>query len=315
MFSHKACTKQLIPTSPAHRHLSHQLEIGNSRPIARFTFSLMKTEEQLKKYEKITCNFKIVSDDSPLMEFSKYGAIAPFVGMYKAMVLERFDWNETKTISSTSSILCQKSIGVVNLLSSVLANGALEMKCQVEIITLQTKNDPGVKTMKHSRTSVDKLAKDIGELLNDDEFPDLRIVVQGKEIKVHKLIICARSPVFRAMLSLDMKEKRESRINLTDVSYEAAKEFMKFLYSAELCTANYAKELLILAEMYQITDLKETCEHNLLAQLNKDNALDCLYTANLYNCKFELKKRSFKVIAKYVKSHYILNSFNILSWQ
>lgn len=224
--------------------------------------------------------------------------MAPFHGLWNAMLLERFEWTETRPINLFKVQKYSKSIGAVNLLSSITKDGALEMKCYVEITALKTKNDSGVQTMKQSNKCVDKLSKDIGELLTDDDHCDVILVVQNQEIKVHKLILSARSPVFKAMLSVDMKEKRESRIVIPDIHFEAVKEFIKFLYSAQLNTTNYAKDLLILSEMYQIIDLKEACENKLLSQLNKDNAMESLFIANLYNCQPQLKSKAFDIIAK-----------------
>lgn len=280
------------------RHLSHKLEIVNSRRIAKFYFRIMASPGAAKQYEKITCEYKIVSDDSPLMDFQKHGSMAPLVGFWNAMRLERFDWAGTKVFNSTGLINVEKSIGAINLFSSVKNDGALEIKCDIEITGLKMKTDSGRQTMKQTSKSVNRLALDIGELLSSGEFSDVTLEVQGQEIKVHQLILAARSPVFSAMLSVDMKEKRERRITIPNVSHEAAKEFLDFIYSANMKATKNAKELLILAEMYQIKDLKQACENLLITQLNKENALDNLYVANLYNCKQELKNKSFEIIAK-----------------
>lgn len=279
------------------RQLSHKLIIENSRKTAWFRLHVGSTG-QTRNYEKMTCKFRIVSDDSPLMNFQKHGAIAPIVGFWNAIRLERLDWTGTKILRSPGELNEEKTIGAVNLFSNVNRDGALEIKCEVEITGLRLKTDSGLLAVRQTSKSINKLAQDVGKLLASEELADVTLVVEDREIKVHQLILAARSPVFNAMLSVDMREKREKRITIPDVSYVAAKEFLEFIYSAQLKTTKNAKDLLILAEMYQITDLKNACENILVAQLNKENALDYLYAANLYSCKPKLKKKAFEIIAK-----------------
>lgn len=251
----------------------------------------------MKCYEKVTCRYKIISNDKPLMDFEKHGAAAPFVGFWNAMRLKRrFCWDATKLVGSV--VTDEESIGSVNLFSSVNKDGVLEMKCDIDIIALRVKQDSVIHVMKQSRNCVYKLAQDIGAFLIDEEFSDVVIVVQQQEIKVHKLILAARSPVFRAMFTVDMKENRECRINIPDVSYDAAKEFLDFVYCAKISALNHPKDLIILADLYQIEELKDACENKLLMNLCKENALDNLYIANLYSCKSKLKNRAFEMIAK-----------------
>lgn len=74
------------------------------------------------------------------------------------------------------------------------------------------------------------------------------------------------------MLATEMKEKLESRIEIPDVNVEAAREFVKFLYTGEVSITRHLKDLLSLAALYQIEDLKEACERMLVTQLDKENA-------------------------------------------
>lgn len=283
------------------RQLSHKLITKNGRKTAWFRLHVGSTG-QTRNYEKMTCKFRFVSDDSPLfplMDFQKHGAMAPIVGFWNSIrMLERLDWTGTKILRSPGELNEEKTIGAVNLFSNVNRDGALEIKCEVEITGLRLKTDSGLLAVRQTSKSINKLAQDVGKLLASEELADVTLVVEDREIKVHQLILAARSPVFNAMLSVDMREKREKRITIPDVSYVAAKEFLEFIYSAQLKTTKNAKDLLILAEMYQITDLKNACENILVAQLNKENALDYLYAANLYSCKPKLKKKAFEIIAK-----------------
>lgn len=179
------------------------------------------------------------------------------------------------------------------------SDGNLEIACNVSIIGRKIgKVVNGTLDDKILRDCLKILSKDFSELLTDGDFSDVTFVAEDRELKVHKLILMARSQVFRTMLSVDMKEKNENRVNIPNVSFEAVKEFLKFIYSAKANVSAHARDIFILAEMYEINDLKEICEAKLLAQVNKENALDTLFLTNLHNCKHELKVKAFEVIVK-----------------
>ena len=49
-----------------------------------------------------------------------------------------------------------------------------------------------------------------------------------------RAILCARSPMFRAMFSLDMKEKDASEIEVVDVSSETLEQMIEFIYTGKV---------------------------------------------------------------------------------
>jgi len=66
----------------------------------------------------------------------------------------------------------------------------------------------------------------------DDTFADLTIHFgDNNTIKVHKCILCARSPVFRAMLKTPMTESLNDVIEINDIEFEVMVELIKFIYS------------------------------------------------------------------------------------
>jgi len=66
---------------------------------------------------------------------------------------------------------------------------------------------------------------------NQKDFSDITLVVEGKEIYAHKLIICTRSEVFKKMLSTQMKEGISNVITIEEFSYSTVlKVFSFFLF-------------------------------------------------------------------------------------
>lgn len=96
----------------------------------------------------------------------------------------------------------------------------------------------------------------------------------------------SRSPVFRAMLENEMEESLSGTIKISDVSYDALRAFVTYLYTADACLDELmACELLILAEKYQVNHLKTYCEKFLISKLNWENSLANYGFAHQHNAK------------------------------
>lgn len=68
--------------------------------------------------------------------------------------------------------------------------------------------------------------------LGSGEYSDFNIVIGKIKMPVHKLILSARSPIFKTMFShKDTVEARTNEVNITDVSIDVMKNFLSFLYT------------------------------------------------------------------------------------
>lgn len=109
-------------------------------------------------------------------------------------------------------------------------------------------------------------------------------------VPAHKAVLVSRSPVFKAMLDNEMEESRSGTIKITDVSYDALRAFVNYLYTAEACLdEQMAYDLLVLAEKYQVKHLKGYCEKYLVSKLNWDNSLMSYAFAHQHNAKHMLE--------------------------
>ena len=75
---------------------------------------------------------------------------------------------------------------------------------------------------------------------------------------IHKFILAARSPVFRAMFESDMIESRTGRVQIVDVEPEIFRQLLQFLYTGML-DKPVSKELGDAAEKYQVETLTSLC--------------------------------------------------------
>ncbi|XP_057978120.1 BTB/POZ domain-containing protein At4g08455-like [Malania oleifera] len=124
-------------------------------------------------------------------------------------------------------------------------------------------------------------------------FPDVILVASDHDspqhsppIPAHKSVLVSRSPVFKAMLENEMEESLSGRIKISDVSYDVLRMFVNYLYTAEACLdEQMARDLIVLAEKYQVKHLKACCENFMVSKLNWDNSVMSFVFAHQHNAK------------------------------
>eukprot|EP00419_Tripos_fusus_P045815 CAMPEP_0172834064 /NCGR_PEP_ID=MMETSP1075-20121228/24800_1 /TAXON_ID=2916 /ORGANISM="Ceratium fusus, Strain PA161109" /LENGTH=273 /DNA_ID=CAMNT_0013676913 /DNA_START=272 /DNA_END=1093 /DNA_ORIENTATION=- len=126
-------------------------------------------------------------------------------------------------------------------------------------------------------------------LLESKQQSDLTIVVAGERIEAHSLILMARSPVFQAMLSSDMRESRDRQVNIDDLKPTAVQELLTFFYCGSVRKETLEEDeatlaLLQAAHRYEAGPLIEVCTQALKARLTADTVSERLSMADLMGC-------------------------------
>ena len=107
---------------------------------------------------------------------------------------------------------------------------------------------------------------------------------QGKELKAHKFILMARSPVFEEML-------RETNIlDLANIAEEVVRGLLRYIYTdnTEDLETN-ATVYLSNADRFQLPGLKNVCERYLSDSIKPETVPSLLLVAEQFNCEI-LKK-------------------------
>ena len=74
-----------------------------------------------------------------------------------------------------------------------------------------------------------------GKTILEDEFTtDFTIRCETNEFRVHKAVLCARSPVLRASIHTPMLEASKGEIFVKDIGEKALGTVIKFIYTGEL---------------------------------------------------------------------------------
>lgn len=77
------------------------------------------------------------------------------------------------------------------------------------------------------------LSDDLSQLFESQKFSDVILCVNKKEFFAHKAILAARSPVFAAMFQHDLAEKKQNRVDITDMEPEVLREMLRFIYTGK----------------------------------------------------------------------------------
>ncbi|PKU69417.1 BTB/POZ and MATH domain-containing protein 3 isoform X2 [Dendrobium catenatum] len=141
------------------------------------------------------------------------------------------------------------------------------------------------------------MGSSLRELLKFGIGSDIVFVVGDETFKAHKLILAARSPVFKAQFFGLIGNPNVEEIIVEDVEPPVFKAMLIFMYSDELpdvveltgsismCTSiNMVQHLLAAADRYGLERLKLLCEGKLCQEITADTVAPTLTLAEQHQC-------------------------------
>uniref|UniRef100_A0A6V7J1V5 BTB domain-containing protein n=1 Tax=Bracon brevicornis TaxID=1563983 RepID=A0A6V7J1V5_9HYME len=130
-----------------------------------------------------------------------------------------------------------------------------------------------------------QLGQDCHQLIQEvDQFSDITITVDTKKYHVHKVMLAARSTVFKAMLTHNEFEENRTRIiNIVDYEPEVIAGMIEFIYTDKVTNLEVLADRLIgAAHKYELKRLRTMCEGALGQCLDTKNAANILVLAHMY---------------------------------
>jgi speckle-type POZ protein len=124
-----------------------------------------------------------------------------------------------------------------------------------------------------------QLTATLEELFHDMSFSDVIFKVGGSEFPAHKIVLAARSEVFKAMFQHATKEKSTNHVEIEDIEPEIFKELLRFIYTGCLTAETMEKmavKMLVVADKYLLTELKAACRRHLIRFMSIENCLELL---------------------------------------
>ncbi|XP_057367357.1 uncharacterized protein LOC130688395 isoform X2 [Daphnia carinata] len=132
-----------------------------------------------------------------------------------------------------------------------------------------------------------KALKQVTDLYIEQIYCDVQFAFRGEQqIGGHRNILATRSPVFAALFQNDLEEKTTGQVKIEDCELDVFKQFLHYIYSGRILTpltdAN-AQSLFVVADKYDIQDLKEECITFLLTCVKMNNVVGLLVWSHLYS--------------------------------
>ena len=102
--------------------------------------------------------------------------------------------------------------------------------------------------------------------------------------------------MFRAMLQSDMVERQNGVIMIEDAGVEEVEQMIRYMYTAKIDHQySKVKELLVLANKYQVLELVNYCSSRIFESLTEDNALEIGMFGEMHNSEILINR-----CAKYI---------------
>jgi speckle-type POZ protein len=126
------------------------------------------------------------------------------------------------------------------------------------------------------------------DFLGDPCFNKFIIICSdGIKVLANRIVLAKCSPVFKAMLRLDMIKKESSELTVADIDSKTMQELINFMYTGRVEKIEaVAASLLYAAEKYQVPGLRPICINHIKNTLTGDNVWDALQLADKFNDKF-----------------------------
>ncbi|XP_030975182.1 BTB/POZ and MATH domain-containing protein 2-like [Quercus lobata] len=189
--------------------------------------------------------------------------------------------------------------------SDYLKDDCLIIHCCVGVVKTQTE---GPKIYSIAVPPPD-IGQHFGKLLESGKNTDVTFEVEGEIFSAHKLVLAARSPVFRAQLFGPMKDQNSQCIKVEEMTAPVFKVLLHFMYwdalpdMQELFGGNFkwaftlmAQHLLAAADRYALERLRLLCEVKLCEDVAINTVATTLALADQHHC-FQLKDVCLKFIA------------------
>ncbi|XP_071783943.1 kelch-like protein 22 isoform X1 [Centroberyx gerrardi] len=112
---------------------------------------------------------------------------------------------------------------------------------------------------------------------------DVVLMVEGRPIQAHRILLAASCDYFRGMFAGGLRETQQMEIPVHGVTYMAMTKLLDFIYTSEIeLDLDNVQEVLVAASLVQIEDVINFCCDFLFSWLDDTNILEMHKLADLY---------------------------------
>ncbi|XP_011300990.1 protein roadkill-like [Fopius arisanus] len=154
------------------------------------------------------------------------------------------------------------------------------------------------------------LREDMEMILDNPDYADATITVGHRKFFILKAIVAARSSVFAAMFDNDMKELEEGNVDVTDMTEEVVEDVLRFIYTDRISRPDCEIiDLLYAAQKYDLKGLVMLMAQALVQDLTADNAAERLVIADRFELK-DVKQTIIHFIEVHIKAVMQTDGYN-----
>ena len=189
----------------------------------------------------------------------------------------------------------------------LLPNGILTLVCELSlsnsdvIVSGSTNPSQGQGITERYK----QFSEAISGTFETGKFTDCLLLSEGREFRCHQVILAARSTVFEAMFTHNMKENRDKLVKIDDIDNDTLHSMLLYIYGKEVADFDSkAIKLLYASDKYDLPGLKALCKTSLSNNITIDNVADLLIASDRHKSS-SIKREVFKFM--------IINRKDILS--
>jgi hypothetical protein len=116
----------------------------------------------------------------------------------------------------------------------------------------------------------------------DTAFSDCVLECGERKFNCHRAVLGTASPVWRAALEGDFRERKEAKIVITDVEPSVVESLLRYVYIGKLDGADTAA-ILPLAHRYDMPELVGLCVRTMVKQINAQSVAKVVSAVNLFS--------------------------------
>ncbi|XP_033474363.1 kelch-like protein 22 isoform X1 [Epinephelus lanceolatus] len=131
---------------------------------------------------------------------------------------------------------------------------------------------------------------------------DVVLLVEGRPIQAHRILLAASCDYFRGMFAGGLRETQQKEIPIHGVSYMAMKKILDYIYTSEIeLDLECVQEVLIAATLVQLEIVIGFCCDFLFSWLDESNVLEVHNLADLYGLQ-QLNARIHSYILRNIQT-------------
>ena len=167
-------------------------------------------------------------------------------------------------------------------------------------VVLELKNLRSAESYELLGAGTSFLRRDLARSYRGDDdllFTDFELKCDGQSFPCHKHILACRSDVFKAMMTSDTKEAKDSCVDIVDSEPRYVRAMLAYLYTDRLPNdLDERFNLVQLAEKYNIVPLAELCWKSLSDLLAQSNVIKVYRLAKMF-CKKKVEDEAANFLA------------------